>query len=204
MITTIKNSILASILIGFGVAVSLYIGSPIGTFLFSFGLIGVCYLGADLFTGKCGYYWRESDNKRLELILILLINLVAGWGIGALLSLVDPALMTKATEKIASWEEMSLFAYFIKSVFCGAIMYIAVDCWKSKGTPLGIIYGVPLFIFCGFQHCIANIVFLGLANTMSPLILVCILGNLLGSIIIDLLTPKPEPLIDELKINIGF
>ena len=136
--------------------------------------------------------------------LILLINLVAGWGIGALLSLVDPALMTKATEKIASWEEMSLFAYFIKSVFCGAIMYIAVDCWKSKGAPLGIIYGVPLFIFCGFQHCIANIIFLGLANSMSPLILVCILGNLLGSIIIDLLTPKPESLIDELKINIGF
>jgi formate/nitrite transporter FocA (FNT family) len=203
MKSIIKSSILSAILIGFGVAVSLYADAPIGTFLFAFGLIGVCYLGADLFTGKCGYYWRESNRKRLDLVIILIVNLVAGWGFGALLSLADPALITEATEKITSWEEMSIFAYFLKSVFCGAIMYIAVNIWKSNSN-LGIIYGIPLFIFCGFQHCIANIIVLGIANAFSPLIFLCILGNLLGSIIIDLLTPKPELINDDLKINIGF
>jgi formate/nitrite transporter FocA (FNT family) len=203
MLNTIKNSVLASILIGFGVAVSIYAGAPVGTFLFAFGLIGVCYLRADLFTGKCGYYWRESNRKRLDLVIILIANLVAGWGFGALLSLADPTLITEATAKITSWEEMSIFAYFLKSVFCGAIMYIAVNIWKSNSN-LGIIYGIPLFIFCGFQHCIANIIVLGIANAFSPLIFLCILGNLLGSIIIDLLTPKPELINDDLKINIGF
>lgn len=203
MLKTIKNSVLASILIGFGVAAPMYMGAPLGTFLFAFGLIGVCYLGADLFTGKCGYYWRESNSKRLELIVILIVNLVAGWGFGALLSLADPTLITEATAKITSWGNMTIFAYFLKSVFCGAIMYIAVNIWKSDSC-LGIIYGIPLFIFCGFQHCIANIIVLGIANTFSPLIFLCILGNLLGSIIIDLLTPKPELINDDLKINIGF
>jgi formate/nitrite transporter FocA (FNT family) len=188
MLNTIKNSILASILIGFGVAVSMYANAPIGTFLFAFGLIGVCYLGADLFTGKCGYYWRESNKKRFDLIIILIVNLVAGWGFGALLSLADPTLITEATAKITSWEEMSIWVYFFKSILCGMIMYIAVELKKSGSTNLGIIYGIPLFIFCGFQHCIANIIVLGIAATFTPLIFVCILGNLIGSIIINLLS----------------
>jgi formate/nitrite transporter FocA (FNT family) len=188
MLNTIKNSVLASILIGFGVAVSIYAGAPVGTFLFAFGLIGVCYLRADLFTGKCGYYWRESNRKRLDLVIILIVNLVAGWGFGALLSLADPTLITEATAKITSWEEMSIWVYFFKSILCGMIMYIAVELKKSGSTNLGIIYGIPLFIFCGFQHCIANIIVLGIATTFTPLIFVCILGNLIGSIIINLLS----------------
>ena len=61
-------------------------------------------------------------------------------------------------------------------------MYIAVYMYK-KGTPLGIIYGIPLFIFCGFQHCIANIITLGVARTFDFSIIICILGNFVGSII---------------------
>ena len=61
-------------------------------------------------------------------------------------------------------------------------MYIAVYMYK-KGTPLGIIFGIPLFIFCGFQHCIANIITLGVARTIHLSILICIVGNFIGSII---------------------
>ena len=59
-----KKGILASILIGFGVAVLLFLGNPLGPVLFAFGLLGVCYLDAWLFTGKAGYYWK---NKITEL-----------------------------------------------------------------------------------------------------------------------------------------
>ena len=62
-------------------------------------------------------------------------------------------------------------------------MYIAVYMYK-KGTPLGIIYGIPLFIFCGFQHCIANIITLGVARTMHWSIIICILGNFIGSLFV--------------------
>ena len=89
--------------------------------------------------------------------------------------------MSKAIAKVQTWEIST--AFLIKSILCGIIMYIAVYMYK-KGTPLGIIYGIPLFIFCGFQHCIANIITMGVARTFSSSIFVCIIGNFIGSLFI--------------------
>ena len=61
-------------------------------------------------------------------------------------------------------------------------MYIAVLMYR-KGTPLGIIFGIPLFIFCGFQHCIANIITLGAGRTFDWSIIICIIGNFVGSLL---------------------
>ena len=177
----IKKSSLAAILISFGVGVLLSIGNPIGPFLFAFGLLCVCGFQADLFTGKAGYYWR---NKILILTIILIINLIVGWICGYLVGLSNPALVEIAISKIMTWD-WSL-NYFIKSLFCGMIMYSCVDLYKKKNS-IGILYGVPLFIFCGYQHCIANIIILGVAGTFSHTILLCIAGNLIGSIIMNIL-----------------
>lgn len=179
---TIKKSILASILIGFGVAILLIIGNPLGPILFAFGLLGVCYLSADLYTGKAGYYWR---NKKIELAKILFFNLSSGYGFGLLLGYCLPQLNQKAIEKVAGWSFSVDF--LICAIFCGMIMYVCVDLFK-KGSIFGILYGIPLFIFCGFQHCIANIIVLGIAFDWSWTIILAIIGNLLGSIIIDILS----------------
>ena len=56
MFDTIKRSLLAEILIGFGVIINLQMEVPvIGPMLFSFGLLTVIYMKAYLFTGKIGY-----------------------------------------------------------------------------------------------------------------------------------------------------
>ena len=177
----IKRSILASILIGFGVCALLYLGQPFGPIIFAFGLLSVCILKADLFTGKAGFYWR---NNKLFLFYILVINLIAGWAFGYILSVMDGDLITMAKEKIIVWNIS--WSYFIKSILCGMIMYIAVRIY-TKGFIVGIIFGVPLFIFCGFQHCIANIIIFGIAHTISLEIVIAIIGNLFGSIIINIL-----------------
>jgi len=173
-----SKSILASILIGFGVAVLLAFGNPLGPILFAFGLLGVCYLEANLYTGKAGYYWK---NKKIELIKILIINLITGYIFGLLLRCSLPQLIPVALEKVASWD-FSL-AFFIRSIFCGMIMYICVELFK-RGNYIGILYGIPLFIFCGFQHCIANVIVLGVACSWSWTLILAIIGNLIGSIII--------------------
>lgn len=169
----------AAFLISLGNFALLKLGNPIGPIIFAFGLLGVCYLGQNLFTGKCGFLFSDKI-KPLDLFLILLGNMLAGYLVGLLYSATDSSLIDIANEKIATWDIS--FAYFARSLLCGAIMYIAVLMYK-KGTPLGIIFGVPLFIFCGFQHCVANIVTLGIAGTFDPAILLCILGNFIGSII---------------------
>ena len=177
-IELIRKSIGASVLIGLGNYALLKLGNPIGPIIFALGLLGVCYMGQNLFTGKCGFLFQDKINP-IHLLLILVINLISGYLFGLLFSIADPEVYTNAVTKVATWE-MSL-AFFIKSILCGIIMYIAVFMYK-KGTPLGIIYGIPLFIFCGFQHCIANIITLGVARTMHLSILICILGNFVGSI----------------------
>lgn len=176
------KGILASILIGFGVAVLLFLGNPLGPVLFAFGLMGVCYLQADLYTGKAGYYWK---NKKAELAKILILNLAAGYVFGLLLGYSSPHLIPVALEKIASWDFS--MAFFIRSMLCGMIMYICVDIFK-RGSYIGILYGVPLFIFCGFQHCIANVIVLGVAQCWSWTLILAIIGNLVGSIIINILS----------------
>ena len=176
------KSVLASILIGFGVAVLLFLGNPLGPILFAFGLMGVCYLQADLYTGKAGYYWKD---KKANLATILILNLAAGYTFGLLLGYSSPQLIPVALEKIASWDFS--MAFFIRSMFCGMIMYICVDIFK-RGSYIGILYGVPLFIFCGFQHCIANIIVLGVAQSWSWTLILAIIGNLVGSMIINVLS----------------
>lgn len=177
-IEIINKSIGASILISLGNFALLKLGSPIGPIIFSFGLLGVCYMNQNLFTGKCGFLIQDKINI-FDLFAILMINLISGYLIGIIYSLIDVEVVKNAIVKISSWN-FSL-EFFIKSILCGIIMYIAVFMYK-KGTSLGIIYGIPLFIFCGFQHCIANIITLGIARTFDVSIILCILGNFIGSL----------------------
>ncbi len=174
----IMKSFGAAFLISLGNFALLKLGNPIGPVIFAFGLLGVCYLGQNLFTGKCGFLISDKI-KPLDLLYILLGNMVAGYIIGLIYATTDPSIIETAAAKVATWDFSITF--LLKSIFCGAIMYLAVLMYK-KGTPLGIIFGVPLFIFCGFQHCVANIVTLGVAGTFSITIFLCILGNFVGSL----------------------
>ena len=179
-IELINKSIGAALLISLGNYALLKLGSPIGPVIFGFGLLGVCYMGLNLFTGKCGFLFQDKI-KIVDLLIILAVNLIAGYLFGLLYSITDGDLYANAVAKVVTWD-LSI-AFFIKSILCGIVMYIAVYMYK-KGTTLGIIYGIPLFIFCGLQHCIANIITLGVARTMHWSVVICIIGNFIGSLLI--------------------
>ncbi len=178
-LTLINKSIGAAILISLGNYALLKLGSPIGPVIFALGLLGVCYMDLNLFTGKCGFI-IENKIKIKDLLIILVVNLIAGYLIGLMYSTLDKEVFTNAVSKVKTWDVSITF--FLKSVMCGVIMYIAVYMYK-KGTPLGIIFGIPLFIFSGFQHCIANVITIGVAKTFDWSLLICILGNFTGSIV---------------------
>ena len=183
-----RKSIAASLLIGLGNYALLKLGNPIGPIIFAFGLLGVCYMGLNLFTGKCGFL-IEDKIKITDLLIILIINLLSGYLFGLLFRVADSSLIEVAINKVNTWDVS--ISYFVKSLLCGCIMYIAVYMYR-KNTPLGIIYGIPLFIFCSFQHCIANIITLGVAFTFDLSILICILGNFVGSLFVWFISRKKE------------
>ncbi len=174
----INKSIGAALLISLGNYALLKLGNPIGPVIFALGLLGVCYMGQNLFTGKCGFL-IEDKIKIEDLLIILVVNLAAGYLFGLLYSTLDEVVVENAINKVETWDIS--WAFFVKSLLCGIIMYIAVYMYK-KGTPLGIIFGIPLFIFCGFQHCIANVITLGVAKTFDLSLIICVVGNFIGSL----------------------
>ena len=174
----IFKSIGAAFLISLGNYALLKLGNPIGPVIFAFGLLGVCYLGQNLFTGKCGFL-LEDKIPFFDLMLILIVNLIAGYVFGLLYSITDDSLISVAVDKVATWS--CSLSFFIKAFLCGTIMYLAVKMYREK-TPLGILFGIPLFIFCGFQHCIANVVTLGVARTFDWSLLIAVIGNFVGSL----------------------
>ena len=133
--------------------------------------------GYDLYTGKIGYInWDNSD----EITLIYVCNVLLAVLVGFCMRFMNPALIQVAFDKVASWSVDPL-AYFIKSIFCGIVMFLAVDTYK-KNQIIGILFGIPLFIICGFQHCIVNLILEGYSCNLDSIIFVCIIGNSIGSI----------------------
>ena len=168
-----------SLLIGLGDYVLLKIGTPIGPFLFAFGLLGVCVIGLNLFTGKCGFV-IEDRIKVSDLAIMLAVNLVCGYAFGVMFGVMDASIIAVASEKVVGWDLD--WGFFLRSAACGAVMYLAVDLYR-RGTVLGVLLGVPLFIFCGFQHSVANAVTMGAAMDFSWTILLCAAGNFIGAIV---------------------
>ena len=84
---------------------------------------------------------------------------------------------------------------FVLGIFCGMLMFIAVDGFRknrevsdSTAGYMFVVFPVVVFIICGFNHCIADMfyIFLSGAYSVSSLIylVVVILGNAAGGMLI--------------------
>lgn len=186
MFKRIRKSILAALCISVGCIVNLMCvdkGFPItGAFLFTLGLYTICSYKFDLFTGKIGYV---VENKNYgEVFKILLVNLFFGYLFGLLLSVIVPDSLAQSL--INTKLSLSISEILIKGFFCGILMYLAVDGFKN-GSPISIFLSVPIFILSGFEHCIANIIYFGMAKNIFFLefIIFNVVGNTIGSIFIS-------------------
>lgn len=159
MIRLLRSSIFAGIAIGTagfgflasGVQSDTY-GSLAGAVLFSFGLLTVVGYKLKLYTGTAGFIMK---NEIGNLFLILLGN-IAGCLLMALLSRVSPMDIQAAAQNIleARLRTGALRCGFL-GIGCGFIMTTAVQFARQK-QYLPLLFGVPLFIMCGFTHCVAD------------------------------------------------
>ncbi len=184
----------AGVLISMGGIAYLAIPDKIvGSFIFSLGLLTVCLYSFNLYTGKVGYLLVNKPSYLLELLFSLIGNFLGTFVVGRVMCLTRfKAYIDTAKSIVKIKLSDNLLSIFILAVFCGIIMYLAVNNYKKNKDVLSkyitIFMGVMAFILCGFEHCVANMFYFSIAGVYSfkvfYYLLIMILGNSVGSLII--------------------
>ena len=159
MFRLIRSSILAGMAIGCGgygflasgIQSEAY-GQLFGAILFSFGLITVVAYKLALYTGTAGFIRK---NEVGNLFGILGGNIV-GCLVMGLLSRLSPLDMQDAAQNVLSLRlERGPLRCGLLGIPCGFMMTTAVT-FARKQHYIPLLLAVPLFIVCGFTHCIAD------------------------------------------------
>ncbi len=192
MIKLFRSSIFAGIAIGAagfgflasGVQSEAY-GPLVGAVLFSFGLLTVIGYRLKLYTGTAGFI---EKNEVGQLFMILLGNIV-GCLCVSMLARVSPMDIQAAAQNVLELRlKTGPVGCGLLGIGCGFIMTTSVEFGRKK-QYLPLLLGVPLFIVCGFTHCVADafyylcapLAFWKLHALQILAVYICIvLGNLIG------------------------
>ncbi len=190
------SAILAGMMIGIGGTVFLSVqNSVLGSFLFAIGLFAVVSFQLNLYTGKIGYAPLQKWNYIWELLVTWLGNFIGTF------------VMAKAVQQTRILQNMNRLhgivhvklsdgniSLFILGIFCGILMFIAVDTYgKNTGSAVKIIaifLPVMVFILSGFEHVIANMFYFSLADAWSSraavATVIVTIGNSIGGMLIPM------------------
>lgn len=195
-----KRAVAAGIAIAVGATVYLSCENKVvGAIMFSVGLFSICAFSLNLFTGKIGYIIENKNHP--DCFTIWLGNLCGAVLASAAVRVAKPALAENAAAMVEKKLALSLPQVYILGIFCGMLMYIAVDNFKNFsgdfGKCLGILMCVPTFILCGFEHSVADMAYFAFGITSvqqlgsSALFIVNVsIANGIGALLINYLS-KP-------------
>ena len=194
----IHSAIMAGICIGIAGFGYLAVGGIVGAVTFAFGLLAVVHYRLKLYTGTAGFF---AKGELLQLCTILAMNIV-GCLLVALMARMSPMPLQEAAQHIL---EGRLNAGIVQSgvlaIGCGFIMTTAVK-WGREGKFLPLLFGVPLFIICGFPHCVADAFYYlcvpldyltANAGQVLLLYVAIVLGNFIGCNLSRLLLGTHDP-----------
>ena len=159
---TFRLAILSGIAVGIAGWGYLACTNIIGAVLFSFGLLTVVGYNLPLYTGTAGFIPLRDEQGRScwmsaigKLLLILLGN-ITGCLLVSLFARLSPIDLGAAAQKILEGRlAIGPLRAGLLAVGCGFIMTTVVT-FARENNPLPLLFGVPLFINCGFPHCLAD------------------------------------------------
>ena len=147
-----RSSVLAGICIGLAGFGYLSEKSIVGAVLFAFGLLAVVHYGLKLYTGTAGFIQRGEVGK---LFGILGGNIIGCLLVSLLVRCSPMPLQETAQQILEGRLAIGPLRGGILAIGCGFIMTTAVT-FARKQQHLPLLFGVPLFIMCGFPHCVAD------------------------------------------------
>lgn len=184
-----RKALLSGLFIGLGSYGYLALGGLPGAVIFAFGLISVIVMRVPLYTGMAGVVSPKEWGTLLQVWLLNIVGCAIMGVVAHYCGSFDEVLSTMVANRLDdSWPEA-----FTKAVGCGLIIDCAVFMAKEKQTMLPVVFGVPLFIVCGFYHSIADVMYLTAHfqwHAEIPLYYLAIfLGNFAGCNVRRLLCP---------------
>lgn len=193
MLKQVINGIFAGILISIGGAVYLSCDNKyVGAVLFSVALLCICYQGYSLYTGKICYIPQKHGKEEISVLLTgLLGNVLATTVCGCALRYAIPKIGEAALNSCNAKLQQEFGQTLIRAIFCGILIFLAVDIFRNHKTPLGILFCIPVFILSGFEHSVADMFYFAASGIVSlnafAYIMVVILGNSIGGVLMPIL-----------------
>ena len=190
MTEKILKGISAGLMIAIGGSVFLACENRyVGAVMFSVGLLAICYKGYYLFTGKVGFLSEKHGKEEISLVLLCLLgNCIATTIVGWLVRFANPALQTAALTVCEAKLGQTLAQGFVRAIFCGVLMYMAVSIYRDQKSIAGILFCVPVFILAGFEHSIADMFYFAASGIVSfrafVYLWVIVLGNSVGGMLL--------------------
>lgn len=194
------KAVAAGIMIGIGGIVYLMSANKvIGAFLFSFGLFTIIRYGFALYTGKVGYIPENKPGYILEVLTTFAGN-VCGTALSAgliLMTRIGDNIHQSASAIMKTKLDDTMESRFILGIFCGLLMYLAVQNARScreSGADSSMVFGtvvpVMIFILSGFNHSVADCFYYFAAYPTTDGILylaTVVLGNAVGGMLVPCL-----------------
>lgn len=188
-VNILKKAIFAGIAISFGCIAFMTMGNLMGPVLFTFGLVTVIHYKLSLYTGSVGFLEliglkKENLNNWKTILVIILGNIIGCLIVAILASYGNFTFSITAGSIVASRVSQPLAAVLVRAMGCGLIMSAAVQ-FARENKFLPLLFGVPLFIYCGFYHSIAD-TFYYLFSSLKPTFImvytlfITYVGNYLG------------------------
>lgn len=201
------SAIMAGVMTGLGGAA--FLGAEHregGALLFSIGMFAALVLGLPLYIGRCAGAICHKPRQIHTLPAILLGNLLGAVLCGLVYGL---AVTSRVPEIQAARLTQSFFSTLVRGTFCGMLVFIGAQSWKSLefSRPVGTLLAVTAFIVSNFENSIADAFYFGAAFSQTgifnpkvlPFLLAAVLGNTLGPVLLCLAMPKQSPPATETK-----
>lgn len=175
-------------------------GKLIGSLMFSLGILAIVMFEMKLFTGLISDMPEMGAKNWWKLPVCFLGNML-----GVLFAAVLVYYSTLSDKVVPQAEALMLpklnaELWYVKAlssaIFCGFLITLSIGAVKyapRKGlsTTVGVTFPIIVFAFCGFDHSVANTLyffFIGFSGKAVVYVLICVLGNILGGVILPILS----------------
>lgn len=159
------------------------------------GASGNCWIQTQTLPGTAGFIKRDEVGT----LAIILIGNIIGCFLMGLITRVSPmsdAIQVAATNILNTRISTGVFGCGILAIGCGILMTTAVTFARQKNF-IPLLLSVPLFIVCGFPHCVADaFYYMTIPNSWTVeligIYLSTVLGNAIGCNLYRIILTKEQ------------